>query len=337
MPQNEVAPLHGGDIIESVITKGDLAKLTPGERVVYYKQVCDSVGLNPLTRPLEFIMLSGKLVLYARRDAADQLRKINGISVEVVSQKVDGDMLTVHVRARDKTGRSDEDFGVVSIAGLRGEARANAQLKAITKAKRRVTLSIAGLGFLDETEVDDIPDRERIVPLHQAPADTTAELDQFAAVTGEPEPPPVRDIIAEAREVAGGGVTLFREYWGNLSPEEKASIRQHLDELKRIAETSDKDPFGLPPLEQPQAAPEPRPDAGPAPGISPPDAGQTFATGDVFADLDHAARAATREGVTAFRGWWRALRPDDKDLLRAFQPEYERLAADADAQRGLAL
>ena len=33
----------------------------------------------------------------------------------------------------------------------------NAKLKAITKAKRRVTLSICGLGFLDETEIDTIP------------------------------------------------------------------------------------------------------------------------------------------------------------------------------------
>ena len=33
----------------------------------------------------------------------------------------------------------------------------NAKLKAITKAKRRVTLSICGLGFLDETEIETIP------------------------------------------------------------------------------------------------------------------------------------------------------------------------------------
>jgi len=47
---------------------------------------------------------------------------------------------------------------VVSIAGLRGEAASNAVMKAVTKAKRRVTLSICGLRFLDETEVEDIPD-----------------------------------------------------------------------------------------------------------------------------------------------------------------------------------
>jgi len=317
MPSDVVPIRQGGDIIEQVITKGDLAKLTPVERVTYYKSVCDSVGLNPLTRPLEFITLSGRLVLYARRDAADQLRKINGISLEVVSQKIDGDLLTVHVRARDKAGRTDEDFGVVSIAGLRGEARANATLKAVTKAKRRVTLSIAGLGFLDETEVDDVSARERI----DAAADTTADLDQFAAVTGDAEPIPSRDILAEAREVAAGGAVLFREFWQGLSPPERDSIRVHMVEFQNIAKQAD-DPFGLPPL--PAAEPVTEPE-------------QPVAARDVFADLDHEARAATREGTADFERWWKTLRRGDADLIRALRPDYERLAAEADAQRGLAL
>lgn len=253
-------PAHSGagDILEQVITKGDLARLTPQERVSFYRATCDSVGLNPLTRPLEFITLSGKLVLYARRDAADQLRKINGISVEVVSQKTDGDLLTVHVRARDKTGRSDEDFGVVSIAGLRGEARANATLKCITKAKRRVTLSIAGLGFLDETEVDDT---HAVLP---AGTDAAADLDQFAAGAGAAFPP--RDILAEAREVVAGGTVLFREFWAGLSPAERDGIRENLEEFRRAAAEADaraaaepEDPFGLPPLQDHRMPPTEEP------------------------------------------------------------------------------
>jgi hypothetical protein len=147
--------------MESVLLKGDLSKLTPQERVGYYNEVCRSVGLNPLTQPLQYITLNGKLTLYARRDCADQLRKIHGISVEIVSREVIDGLLTVHVRAKDKTGRMDEDFGVVSVGTLKGEAAANAFLKAVTKAKRRVTLSISGLGFLDETEVEDIPQAQK--------------------------------------------------------------------------------------------------------------------------------------------------------------------------------
>ena len=74
MPQNDIARQdEAGVLIESLITKGDLAKLSPKERTDYYVRVCQSVGLNPFTRPFEYINLSGKLTLYARRDAADQL------------------------------------------------------------------------------------------------------------------------------------------------------------------------------------------------------------------------------------------------------------------------
>jgi hypothetical protein len=145
-------------IIEAVIAKGDLSKLTPDERVRFYNETCRSLGLNPLTRPFEYIHLNGKLQLYARRDATDQLRKLRGISVQIVSQEIKDDLLTIHARAKDKDGREDEDLGVVNFpAALKGELRANTIMKAVTKAKRRVTLSIAGLGFLDETEIEDIP------------------------------------------------------------------------------------------------------------------------------------------------------------------------------------
>src|SRR4029077_15127328 len=224
MPQNEVATSKDpAALIESVITKGDLARLSPQERTQYYVKVCESVGLNPFPRPLEYLTLSGKMVLYARRDAADQLRKINGISVEVVSREIDGDLFIAHVRAHDKTGRTDEEFGAVSIAGLKGEARANAIMKGITKAKRRVTLSIAGLGFLDETEVDDIPVKDKA----PAPISAAADLDRFAEVPGQ--------------RVEEEG------YSGSLVPPRRES--------KPVTE---EDPFNLPPLPIHNEKPAPR-------------------------------------------------------------------------------
>jgi len=54
-------------------------------------------------------------------------------------------------------GRTDTDDGAVAVAGLQGEAHANALMKTVTKAKRRVTLSILGLGMLDESEAETIP------------------------------------------------------------------------------------------------------------------------------------------------------------------------------------
>lgn len=146
-------------VLEQVVVQGDLSKLQPAERVAYYKTVCESLGLNPFTKPFEYINLNGKLTLYAKRDATDQLRSLRGVSVEITSREMYGDSIyVVTARARDSQGRTDEAIGAVSIAGLKGEALANAIMKAETKAKRRVTLSICGLGWLDETEVATVPD-----------------------------------------------------------------------------------------------------------------------------------------------------------------------------------
>lgn len=146
------------DAIEAALMHGDLSKLdTPG-RLQYYKAVCDSLGLNSLTRPFEYIVLNGKLTLYAKRDCAEQLRKIHGVTILSMKPEQIGDLLVVTVTAQDKTGRADSSTGAVPVAGLKGEALANAMMKAETKAKRRVTLSLCGLGLLDETEVDSIPD-----------------------------------------------------------------------------------------------------------------------------------------------------------------------------------
>lgn len=158
---NQEQPINFS-LIENVMIKGDLSKLTDSERVHYYKKVCDSVGLNPLTRPFDYIHLSGKLTLYARKDCTEQLRKIHGVSVQGLDDKVVDDIYIVKAKVRDKTGRMDESTGAVNIGKLTGENKANAIMKCETKAKRRATLSICGLGFLDETEVDSVAGAEKV-------------------------------------------------------------------------------------------------------------------------------------------------------------------------------
>jgi hypothetical protein len=145
--------------LQEVLIRGDLKNLTSEEAVAYYRTVCKSLGLNPYTKPFEYLVLSGRTVLYATRNASDQLRKIYGVNIELGERKITDGMLTVHAKAVDLTGRKDEDIGAVPWNDkLAGEVRSNTLMKAVTKAKRRVTLSICGLGWLDETEVETIPD-----------------------------------------------------------------------------------------------------------------------------------------------------------------------------------
>lgn len=146
------------DLQEKALLGGDLSKMTPGERLSYYNHVCQSLDLNPLTRPFEYVTLNGKLQLYARKDCTEQLRSRRGISIVGLHREVVEGTYVVTARAQEgSTMRTDESIGAVPIEGLKGEARSNAMMKAETKAKRRVTLSICGLGMLDETEIDSVP------------------------------------------------------------------------------------------------------------------------------------------------------------------------------------
>lgn len=143
--------------MEAYVAAGDIERLAPRERVALYRAVCDSLGLNPLTLPFQYLRLSGKTILYATKSCTEQLRQIHGVSVLRMDRNVAGDLLTITVSVRDRTGREDISTGVVSLAGLKGDALANQAMKAETKAKRRATLSICGLAMLDETEVETIP------------------------------------------------------------------------------------------------------------------------------------------------------------------------------------
>lgn len=143
--------------VENVLLNGDLSRLPSAARVAYYNRVCESLGLNPLTKPFDYLKLNGREILYAKRDATEQLRKIHGVSITEVSSQFVGDVFVVTAKAQDARGRLDASTGAVPIHGLKGEGLANALMKAETKAKRRVTLSICGLGMLDESELDTMP------------------------------------------------------------------------------------------------------------------------------------------------------------------------------------
>jgi len=144
------------DVVASLALHGDMARLTPKQQVRYVAQLCESLGLNSLTQPFAYLRLQGKLVLYAKKDAAEQLRQKHQVSLHLERADVVDGVYIVHATARLPNGRTDADMGAVDVSNLRGEARCNAMLKAVTKAKRRVTLSICGLGMLDESEIESI-------------------------------------------------------------------------------------------------------------------------------------------------------------------------------------
>jgi hypothetical protein len=219
------------EVLEQVLIGGDLSGLTSQQRADYYGAVCRALGLNPLTKPFEYLTLNGKLRLYALRDCADQLRRLHGISISIVNRERLQDLYVVTARAKDRTGREDESTGAVPLGHLKGDALANALMKAETKAKRRVTLSLAGLGWLDETELDTIPQVRVGEPNgDQVPASVTADVSTVEMDVPD-VPAPVSTDQAPAPLTIPAGLPCAGQAIAALKPAQPRMLLSKVDQL----------------------------------------------------------------------------------------------------------
>ena len=137
------------EIAEKLVANGNLAVLDSEQRMKYYLYMCEKGGLDPAGRPYEYIEFSSHgtkvLQLYAKKGCAEQLRKIHGISiVELKTERINGNYV-VSCIVKDRTGRTEVDVGVCPAQD------SNSLMKAVTKAKRRATLGICGLGDIEES------------------------------------------------------------------------------------------------------------------------------------------------------------------------------------------
>ena len=186
-----------------VVTTGDCSRLTPAQKVAYYRNRCEVAGLDERTAPFQFIPAGGKLILYATKAASEQLVLKHRLKVEVLSQETDKDIRVVTVRVTAPDGRQTDDIGCVTVGKAIGDALCNALMKAVTKAKRRAVLSICGLGMLDETEIETIPGAGPPIPAEfqvREPVRETRQLQETSVPnTGDrgravaPPDPPVSD------------------------------------------------------------------------------------------------------------------------------------------------
>lgn len=156
-PETEAAHTQAR-MVESLVLRGDLSGLGPVERAAYYTRVCDRLGLDPFSQPFEFLKLNGKEIMYAKARAGDQLAAIHKLNREII----DGPKLI-------DLGGTKLIYAVAKITHPNGRVETatatvpfidpvNVLMKCETKAKRRGTLAILGLGMLDEAELDTIPD-----------------------------------------------------------------------------------------------------------------------------------------------------------------------------------
>jgi hypothetical protein len=245
--------------LEKVIIGGDLSALSPNQRLEYYQAVCRSLGLNPLTKPFEYLRLNDRLRLYPLRDCTDQLRRLHGISIYITNRAKVEDVYIVTARARDERGREDESTGAVHVGKISGEALANAMMKSETKAKRRVTLSIAGLGWLDESEVDAIPNAH---PVYLADDDNQRAVLKAAILDTLRQLPPGTTSQAQRNELVR---EAFSTSWKGLDTFSIAEIQAGYIRLQALVspphgdDITDDVPDHLPPGDTTLPTPESSP------------------------------------------------------------------------------
>ena len=180
-PPQEVAP----ETLAAVLGSGDLAQLSARQRVEYLDALCKSVGLNPFTRPFEFISFQGKVTVYATASAFQQLAGIHRATLKVDQATRHQDGWEVWVTASFPDGRTVQDVGWVGIGQKAGgEQVGNALKKSVTQGYRRAIRAAVGLPFLAPEELDTLP-----------PSDVSRITVDHA--TGEIAPPP-RPAVAAA-------------------------------------------------------------------------------------------------------------------------------------------
>ena len=134
----------------------DSRALTAGHRAAALAALCRALHLNPLTNPLIYVTLNGKEVLYVTRQATDQIAARLGLHRETVEGPEVRDFAgtkllycKVRVTMPGPGGRSETAVATLPPADL-----VNAVMKVETKAKRRATLSMVGLGMMGEDDVE---------------------------------------------------------------------------------------------------------------------------------------------------------------------------------------
>ena len=227
----------GAAVIDSIVLRGDLSALGPGERARFYLQMCEGLGLNPHAQPFAFLRLNGKEVLYATRGATDQLAAMHRVNRKIIDgpKVVDcaGTKLVYAVcEASMPNGRVETATATIPVSDP-----PNMLMKCETKAKRRATLSILGLALLDEMEVETIPahvqepgsrvDLKAHRPGEREPQDADAEevpqepAEESAARPPAPQAPPALGGFyarVEEIELPGESVAVWMKYRADLAP-----------------------------------------------------------------------------------------------------------------------
>jgi hypothetical protein len=188
MSQTALQPIEERDraaIIRKVVMKGDLSDLTPEEQINYYMQRCERLGLDPSSRPFDFLETKDKetgkvkVTLYPNKECAAQLIRKESVSIYQLDETEENGVYRATAYARMPDGRTMINKSVAKVKGLEGKNYENAIKRCVTQAIRRTILMACGLGDTDESEIGDIPNARPLSFPDQEALTTPAESESL--------------------------------------------------------------------------------------------------------------------------------------------------------------
>lgn len=197
----------------------DTSSLRLDQKAAVLEGLARALGLNPLSQPVIFLKTQGREVVYVTKVGTDQIasrlrlqrRTIHGPDVRKVHGK---DLAFCQVEVTAPDGRSE-----MSTATLPITDPVNDLMKVESKAKRRATLSIAGLGLLTEEEIETIPGAFGARRAAEQP-ESHEEGHQGDDAEGSRQTTPLKDLIDSIRQCALPGDVADR--WFGSAEDRKA-------------------------------------------------------------------------------------------------------------------
>lgn len=169
-----VSPEQAASIMERVIAEnGDLYQLSAIERKIYYLAMCKQYGLDPFSSPFDYLSQRinagtkdrpdwrDRVTLYPNQRASNAFAQRNKISTTIQSKEFDGKTWIVTVVAQTPSGQAVEDVGASDVTNW--VDKGTALKKAISQARRRAVLALAGFSSADDetrsisAEAYDVP------------------------------------------------------------------------------------------------------------------------------------------------------------------------------------
>jgi len=159
-------PEQASSALQHLLSTGDYSRLTDPQRAALYLDTCKSLGINPRTRPLDWIEFydpdtkTKKLTLYPNKSCFDQLARQHQIRLRIVEEKIVGTLFKVVMEGTTPDGRFETNVAYLDLTDregkpLRGQRLGNAYMKCHTKAKRRLVFGMVGL-MAPPIDIEDV-------------------------------------------------------------------------------------------------------------------------------------------------------------------------------------